>query len=199
MLYSKNGSIPRPTTDGTEGWMEVPDRPDAPEGKQVVWWYPPGWVIRDPRPEPVAGFEWNWSQLHQQWVLNKLPSTAPFPSWVFNEEAGEWKAPVPYPADGAEYVWDEATVSWVPAPTISGSMTSGVVDAPSVVSLAPGDGAQDGSFALANNITDTGLIIGNNLSLTADFAGYIDDLRITKGVAGYTANFTPSSVSHPLM
>jgi hypothetical protein len=50
MLYSKNGSIPKPETDGTDGWIEVPDEPAAPEGKEVIWWYPPGWVIRDPKP-----------------------------------------------------------------------------------------------------------------------------------------------------
>jgi hypothetical protein len=50
MLYSKNGSIPQTETDGTEGWIEIPDEPECPEGKEVVWWYPPGWVIRDPQP-----------------------------------------------------------------------------------------------------------------------------------------------------
>jgi hypothetical protein len=64
MLYSKNGSIPKPETDGTEGWIEVPDAPTASEGKEVVWWYPPGWVIRDPKPEG----NWSWSQSQEQWV-----------------------------------------------------------------------------------------------------------------------------------
>ena len=64
MLYSKNGSIPKPETDGTEGWIEVPDAPECPEGKEVVWWYPPGWVIRDIKP---AG-NWSWSQSQEQWV-----------------------------------------------------------------------------------------------------------------------------------
>ena len=63
-MYSKNGSIPKPETDGTEGWIEVPDQPECPEGKEVVWWYPPGWVIRDPKP---AG-NWSWSQSTEQWV-----------------------------------------------------------------------------------------------------------------------------------
>ena len=63
-MYSKNGSIPKPETDGTEGWIEVPDAPECPEGKEVVWWYPPGWVIRDPKP---AG-NWSWSQSQEQWV-----------------------------------------------------------------------------------------------------------------------------------
>jgi len=64
MLYSKNGSIPKPETDGTEGWIEVPDAPEAPEGKEVVWWYPPSWVIRDPKPEG----NWSWNQTQERWV-----------------------------------------------------------------------------------------------------------------------------------
>jgi hypothetical protein len=63
-MYSKNGSIPKPETDGTDGWIEVADAPECPEGKEVVWWYPPGWVIRDPKPEG----NWSWSQSQEQWV-----------------------------------------------------------------------------------------------------------------------------------
>ena len=63
-MYSKNGSIPKAETDGTEGWIEVPDAPECPDGKEVVWWYPPGWVIRDPKP---AG-NWSWSQSQEQWI-----------------------------------------------------------------------------------------------------------------------------------
>lgn len=63
-MYSKNGSIPKPETDGTDGWIEVPDQPDCPEGKEVIWWYPPGWVIRDTKP---AG-NWSWSQSEERWV-----------------------------------------------------------------------------------------------------------------------------------
>jgi hypothetical protein len=37
----------------------------------------------------------------------------PFESWVLNEDSCLWDAPVPYPTDGAVYVWDEETVSWV--------------------------------------------------------------------------------------
>lgn len=53
-----------PETDGTEGWIEVPDAPVALEGKEVVWWYPPGWVVRDLQP---AG-DWSWSQSEERWV-----------------------------------------------------------------------------------------------------------------------------------
>lgn len=63
-MFSKNGSIPKAETDGTDGWIEVPDAPECPEGKEVVWWYPPGWVIRDPKPDG----NWSWSQSQEQWV-----------------------------------------------------------------------------------------------------------------------------------
>ena len=72
MLYSKNGSIPKPQTDGTEGWIEVEEAPIAPEGKEVVWWYPPGWVIRPNKPIK-AGFDHSWSQSNQEWVEYELP------------------------------------------------------------------------------------------------------------------------------
>jgi len=64
MLYSKNGSIPNTETDGTDGWIEVPSPPSAPDGKEVVWWYPPGWVIRDPQPDANS----SWVQAEERWV-----------------------------------------------------------------------------------------------------------------------------------
>jgi hypothetical protein len=39
----------------------------------------------------------------------------PFPSWVLDETTCQWEAPLPYPADGERYVWDEAQQNWVPA------------------------------------------------------------------------------------
>lgn len=68
MLYSKNGSIPKFQTDGTEGWIEVENPPIAGDGEEVVWWYPPGWVVRPVKPAHEEGIEWNWSQSEQQWV-----------------------------------------------------------------------------------------------------------------------------------
>lgn len=71
MLYSKNGSIPKPETDGTGGWVEVPEPPVAPEGMEVVWWFPPGWVVRPPMPVK-DGFVYNWSQSEGQWVETEI-------------------------------------------------------------------------------------------------------------------------------
>lgn len=39
----------------------------------------------------------------------------PYPSWVLNEASCQWNSPVPYPTDGQQYVWDEATQTWVTA------------------------------------------------------------------------------------
>lgn len=72
-MYSKNGSIPKAETDGTDGWIEVADAPECPEGKEVVWWYPPGWVIRDPKPEG----NWSWSQSEERWVEYVVPNVVP--------------------------------------------------------------------------------------------------------------------------
>jgi hypothetical protein len=35
----------------------------------------------------------------------------PFPSWTRKE--GQWKPPVPMPADNSGYVWDEDSISWI--------------------------------------------------------------------------------------
>jgi hypothetical protein len=72
MLYSKLGSIPKTDTDGTEGWIEVgyPPNPVA-DGYEVVWWYPPGWVVRPVKPEG----NWSWSQSTEQWVEYTITDT----------------------------------------------------------------------------------------------------------------------------
>ena len=36
----------------------------------------------------------------------------PFESWVLDEDTCLWEAPVPYPTDGADYVWDEEASNW---------------------------------------------------------------------------------------
>jgi hypothetical protein len=40
----------------------------------------------------------------------------PYPSWILNTSTFLWEAPVPYPTDGNNYYWDEATLSWVLIP-----------------------------------------------------------------------------------
>lgn len=79
MLYSKNGSIPKLETDGTEGWIEVPDAPEAGEGQEVIWCYPPGWIVRDVMPPVREGYRWA-HYLDTGWVEYQLPSAFPIES-----------------------------------------------------------------------------------------------------------------------
>lgn len=72
MLYSKNGSIPKTETDGTEGWIEVEVAPAPGPGQEVVWWYPPGWVVRPTQPIK-EGFVYDWSQSEEKWVESAAP------------------------------------------------------------------------------------------------------------------------------
>jgi hypothetical protein len=39
-------------------------------------------------------------------------SPQPYPSWTLDANF-DWVAPVPYPTDGGNYIWDETTQTWV--------------------------------------------------------------------------------------
>lgn len=75
-LYSKNGSYPHPSKDDTEGWIEVPAPPVPGLGQEVVWWYPPGWVVRPVQPAEMAGGEWSWQQTEGRWIWYAHPAVA---------------------------------------------------------------------------------------------------------------------------
>ena len=36
-----------------------------------------------------------------------------YPSWVLNEATCIWEAPIPYPQDGIDYLWNEEIQQWV--------------------------------------------------------------------------------------
>ena len=41
----------------------------------------------------------------------------PFESWVLDESTCLWTAPIPYPADGGVYTWDEDSTDWIEVPS----------------------------------------------------------------------------------
>jgi len=53
------------------------------------------------------------------------------------------------------------------------------------------------SSSTVNSDVNATIAIGNVIGNSEYFYGYMDELRITKGVARYTSNFTPSSIPFP--
>lgn len=42
----------------------------------------------------------------------------PYSDWILNTSTWLWEPPVPYPTDGGNYIWDQSTHQWVPAPVL---------------------------------------------------------------------------------
>jgi hypothetical protein len=86
---------------------------------------------------PNEGYDWFVENLGGRWVQTSYNATIrknfagigfiydeerdafiapkPFESWVLNETTCRWQAPIPYPQDGRDYLWDEDAVAWVEA------------------------------------------------------------------------------------
>lgn len=47
------------------------------------------------------------------WQKDAFIPPKPFASWILDEQSCLWIAPIPYPSDGKEYVWNENQANWV--------------------------------------------------------------------------------------
>lgn len=68
-----------------------------------------------------ASFRYNYAGVGYTYDPAAQPDGAfippkPYPSWLLNTNTYQWEPPVPYPNDGNQYQWDEATQSWVLVP-----------------------------------------------------------------------------------
>jgi hypothetical protein len=61
------------------------------------------------------------------------------------------------------------------------------------------NGSSIGTWADNLNYVTNAMVIGRHTGGGSDFNGYIDDLRITKGYARYTSNFTPPTAAFPTL
>ena len=72
----------------------------------------------EPDPDQSKAFRKNYAGLGYEYRsdIDGFVPPKPYPSWILNETTGLWDAPVPYPNDEKDYIWDEDTESWVEVP-----------------------------------------------------------------------------------
>jgi hypothetical protein len=54
-----------------------------------------------------AGIGYTYDETRDAFISPK-----PFNSWILNEDTCLWNAPIEYPQDDNEYIWNEQTLSW---------------------------------------------------------------------------------------
>ena len=85
-------------------------------------------------PNGDEGYQWLLDNLGGRWVqtsynnnfrvrfagigfiydetLDAFIPPKPFPSWLLDTTTCDWMAPLPYPNDGKEYIWNEESQNW---------------------------------------------------------------------------------------
>lgn len=74
-------------------------------------YYTPG--TSDPDPDQSRAFRKNYAGIGYIWDGVGFAPPQPYPSWIKDSSTYLWSAPVPYPADGKLYTWDEESLSWI--------------------------------------------------------------------------------------
>lgn len=68
-----------------------------------------------PDPDQSKSFRKNYAGIGYEYRedIDGFVPPKPYASWVLDEATGMWEAPIPYPTDGGQYVWDENLGNWV--------------------------------------------------------------------------------------
>ena len=92
MLFSKNGSIPKPETDNTEGWVEVP--PIAPQwmlrGKNYQTMAKWGLIEKGSKTNSATksdGF-WRVTDKGRRFIAGEIP--VPAKAYIYNNDIEGW-------------------------------------------------------------------------------------------------------------
>jgi hypothetical protein len=97
-LNARTGDVYRQTSYNTYGGVHYTDgEPSEDQSKALRYNY--------------AGIGFTYDENRNAFI----PPT-PYPSWVLDEATCLWAAPIDYPADGGQYVWDEEAGDWVEVP-----------------------------------------------------------------------------------
>jgi len=87
-------------------------------------YYTPNVVPLTPDPDQSKAFRKNYAGAGYFWIPDGPEGAGfappkPYPSWILNSFSYFWEAPIPMPVPNSPpfYEWDEATLSWVVAPT----------------------------------------------------------------------------------
>lgn len=100
--------------------------------------------------------------------------------------------------DGSGGVQLDITSSTSPILTNTWQHIAFVVSGSSGVLYVDGISKANGTISGSRSQNETAFRIGRlTAAIPRDFNGYIDDIRITKGVARYAANFTPPTAPFP--
>ncbi len=97
-LTARTGDVYKQTSYNTRGGIHYTDgKPSEDQSKALRCNY--------------AGIGFTYDEDRDAFIPPK-----PFDSWVLDEATCLWTAPIPYPADGGDYTWDEETGDWVEVP-----------------------------------------------------------------------------------
>ena len=68
----------------------------------------------DGQPDGGIALRKNYASIGYKYdeVANAFIPPQPYPSWTLDPVTTNWVAPVPYPTDGKNYIWNETTQAW---------------------------------------------------------------------------------------